>query len=666
MSLPQHPVTPRATAGSVPLTPFVLLGALWAAIAECWLAWACGRLVAAVAGHHPGPAFGSLFARAVIAGDWDTAFPGLSHPAIAVLFSVQIGVVVVVLFLAAVWWQRHRSHTEDALPSLARVSEMVELAPAGITARAQQLRPSLTGVAADDLHPDETGLPLGELLRARPLLGTATGPVLRASWEDVILALMGPRAGKTTALAVPMLLAAPGPALATSNKADLWAATHTARARTGRVWVFDPQAITRVPRSWWWDPIASVTSVEDAARLAGHFLQPIRHGKTGDDFWIKAAEDLLASLFLAAAASTSTLNDVQAWLADAADEEPVQRLHDGGWHQTARALRGRQRGAPETRDGIWETARTAAACLQDPVIMAWVTPPARPDVPRFDPDAFPVSSDTLLLLSKDGAGSSAPLVAALTDQVLRHGIRRAEERGGRLDPPLVAVLDEAANICPIADLPLAYSHFGSRGICAVTVLQNYAQGTGVWGRGMDTLWAAATIKLIGAGIDDPRFTADVSTLVGEHDVSTLSISRDPYGTATRQVSTRRQRILGPEHLRGLQRGTALLLASGTRPALLRLRPWFAGPRAAELAADTAASIRLISDAAEGERLARDLAGVGVPLIPPGDGSAPPPADPPRVWPATDEDDGSDGGPAAHGSRRAIPRVQQPGPHRRPR
>ncbi len=69
------------------------------------------------------------------------------------------------------------------------------------------------------------------------------------------------------------------------------------------------------------------------------------------------------------------------------------------------------------------------------------------------------------MLSKDGGGSAAPLVAALTDRVLRCAVRTAEDRGGRLDPPLLTVLDEAANVCRIADLPQLYSHLDRAAWC---------------------------------------------------------------------------------------------------------------------------------------------------------------------------------------------------------
>jgi len=76
---------------------------------------------------------------------------------------------------------------------------------------------------------------------------------------------------------------------------------------------------------------------------------------------------------------------------------------------------------------------------------------------------------------------------------------------------MVVVLDEAANICRIADLPELYSHLGSRGMVPVTILQSYQQGVSVWAsRGMAALWGAATKKGHRAGIDDPRHARDLA------------------------------------------------------------------------------------------------------------------------------------------------------------
>ena len=62
--------------------------------------------------------------------------------------------------------------------------------------------------------------------------------------------------------------------------------------------------------------------------------------------------------------------------------------------------------AIETREGVYETARTAAQCLRDPQIMAWITPPqSDDDCPLFDPDHLRRRQRHLYLLSKEGGAA---------------------------------------------------------------------------------------------------------------------------------------------------------------------------------------------------------------------------------------------------------------------
>jgi type IV secretory pathway TraG/TraD family ATPase VirD4 len=437
----------------------------------------------------------------------------------------------------------------------------------------------------------EIGLTLGTLLSP----GNRHAKTLFAGWEDTLVAFMAPRSGKTTALSVPFTLSAPGAVIATSNKSDLWAATAALREKDGSSsWLFDPQRITYQEQGFWWNPLRDLRTVEDADRLAGHFVLTVADDKKRD-LWGPAAQDLLAALFLAASGSDGSLHDVARWLAEPAVPTPIELLTDAGFTAMATSLRGAQNGAVETRDGIYQTARTAARCLSDPGIMAWVTPPVG-DMECLDPARFAASHDTLYLLSKSRS-AAAPLIAALTDTAMRAAERRAETLGGRLDPPLVVALDEAANICRIADLPDLYSHLGSRGITPVTILQSYEQGVTVWGEhGMAALWGAATIKLIGAGVDSPRLARDLSTLVGQHDVPIRSVSYTD-GRASEQVSLRRQDILEPAAIRALPPGTALLLATGLKPALLTLSPWYRGPQSAAIANSRDHAETLIRDAA---------------------------------------------------------------------
>ena len=549
----------------------------WGLAAAAWLAWLAARIAAALSGGHV-PSFSAGWIITVARWHTSQAWPGTPTILVALIAAalacavITAGVIVWRVIAARI------PRPGDPVAALSGDPQITPLTPVPAATTAIRLRPSLARADPRSLPAADTGLLLGDL--KRPF---GRGPALFASWEDTITAFMAPRSGKTTALSIPCVLSAPGAVVATSNKADLWAATAQIRAGPGSaVWLFDPQLITGSGQRWWWNPLAGLASVEAAHRLAAHFVLTV-DDNTRRDLWGPAAQDLLCALFLAAASSGRSLRECGRWLADAGSPIPAELLAAAGFGALAASLRGAQNGAPETRDGIYQTARTAAKCINDEDIMAWVAPPRGKDLPAFGPAGFAAGRDTLYLLTESRSAAS-PLIAALTDAVMRAGRRQAERNGGRLDPPMAVILDEAANICRIADLPELYSHLGSRGMVPVTILQSYQQGVAVWGEpGMAALWGASTKKVIGAGIDDPRHARDLATLVGQHDVPVISVSYGD-GRASQQVSLRRQEILEAADIRALAPGSALLLATGARPALISLRPWYSGPHAPQITA----------------------------------------------------------------------------------
>jgi type IV secretory pathway TraG/TraD family ATPase VirD4 len=616
---------------------WIVLIVAWGVVAVGGLFWLAGGIANWFTGHGlSGPAFDFQFGRNLFDKGPSRLWPDTPVILIAVVFGLElvtIGIPVAILVVNA---SRRQRGGGEALRSLAAEQHLVDLTPAGVRRRALALRPALhdemtSSRERKNLPLSEAGVPLGEL--------QPRGPELRASWEDVALAIMAPRSGKTTAVAIPAILEAPGAAVVTSNKADVWAATWEIREReTGeQAWVFDPQRITYMPHTWWWNPLKGVRSFDAALRLATHFMQEVEQEEGGDEaFWVSAASDVLTALFLAAGLMydvqdkrgdpeprQGSLYDVYGWLSDPLNPEPVEILKARD-QATAASLDARQTSADDTREGIFEYARTACRCLRSPLIMRWVIPPhiqlqgvmddddsslgsiglddLRGDV-EFDPVGFARTRQTMYLLSKDGAGGAAPLVAALTDRIMVEATREAERQyRGRLDPPMVVVLDEAANICKIADLPALYSHMGSRGIFVLTILQSRPQAREVWGRGFETMWSAATIKLIGAGIDDPELADDISRLVGDHDISVRSVSTGAGGSYSESIALRKEAIMSTSSVRAMPKGTAILLATGALPASLKLLPWFEGPRRDEIREATRYAQKAMEDAA---RPARD-------------------------------------------------------------
>ncbi|BCW12845.1 hypothetical protein NtRootA2_41270 (plasmid) [Arthrobacter sp. NtRootA2] len=536
-----------------------------------------------------GSVTGAVHLGSMIAGDgqklpanpFELVFSLFSHkvtwPPAATAFLIGFGVVIValaVLVVRAVLRRRSkRSRVDVAAQHMAKGKDLRALSLRGATATAERL-----GVKGSP------GVPVG-----KTVLG---GQMVYGSWEDMHIDVWGPRTGKTTSRAIPAILAAPGAALVTSNKRDIVDGTRDVRAAEGPVWVFDPQAVALEEPNWWWNPLSYVTDEVRAARLADHFAAGSRgpDAKT-DAYFDPAGQDLLAGLLLAAALDGRPITQVHTWLTRPADDEAVDILKTHGFLQTSNAVGGVVNAPEKQRGGVYGTALQMASCLTNRQVARWVTPQGENDErPQFDPAEFVRSKGTLYSLSKEGKGTAGPLVTALTVAT----VEAAEELavyspGGRLATPMIGVLDEAANVCRWRELPNLYSHYGSRGIVLMTILQSWSQGVEVWGRdGMRKLWSAANIKVYGGGVAEAEFLNELAQLVGEYRYSNMTKSRSKQGTSYSHDDDRKERTLDVSDLASFPRGRAIMFASGAPAALLETVPWMTGPHAGAVRASIAA------------------------------------------------------------------------------
>ncbi len=424
------------------------------------------------------------------------------------------------------------------------------------------------------------GLPIGRTI--------AGNQMLFSSWEDVSVDIWGPRTGKTTSRAIPAIMAAPGAVVVTSNKRDIVDATRGPREAVGDVWVFDPQQIIGEPAGWWWNPLSYVRDEVHARILADLFAAGSRDLQaTTDAFFDSAGRDLLAGLLLAAAVADLPIVRVYEWLCRPGDDEPAELLVEAGLPLTAGAVSAAVLAPDRQRAGVYATAQQAVSFLTNREALPWITP--QPDDGRPRPELVPAElvagPHTLYAVSKEGRGTLGPLVAGLTVAVTEAAEARAKvSPGGRLPVPLVAVLDEAANVCRWPDLPDLYSHYGSRGIVIMTILQSWSQGVQVWGvHGMRKLWSAANIRVYGGGVAEVEFLGELAQLTGEFD--RLERSRtDAKGGSSSTHSVRSERVLEVADLAALPRGRALLIPSGGKPVLIGTQPWMDGPHAPAITA----------------------------------------------------------------------------------
>ncbi|MEV0712763.1 type IV secretory system conjugative DNA transfer family protein [Nocardia aurea] len=450
---------------------------------------------------------------------------------------------------------------------MARGKELVDLGHAATAAKAQTLKVRL---AADDAP----GVLIGETI--------ADGARLYGSYEDLHLDIWGPRQGKSTSRVIPAIMDAPGAVVATSNKRDVVDATRGPRARKGTVRVFDPQGIAgSVDPNFYWNPLDWVLAdqfgaQERAAELAGHFADA-GEADNRDAFFDPEGEDLLAGLFLAAALAKEPITKVFEWVTKVDDRRPIEILSGNGYPLLAGAMSDQYYAPDRQRGGVFSTAKKMASCLKYERIRPWVCAPTVGEAPReaFDAAEFVKSHDTLYPLSKEGKGTSSPLITAMCAAVAREAEIEGTFHGGRLPTPMLMVLDEAANIVRWRDLPKQYSHFGSRGVVVMTVLQSWAQGVRCWGlEGMQALLSAANVLVLGSGLRDSGFLRDMSELVGQHYELSTSVSRSAKnGEKSTSTSRITEITLHASDIAALPRGRALVFTSGHRPTLARCVPW---------------------------------------------------------------------------------------------
>lgn len=485
------------------------------------------------------------------------------------VFVLMIAVLTVLGIALAIGWRRSGSgalRVDNRARDMAHSRDMAAMMEKAQAKDSERLR--ATGASA--------GVPLARLVN--------NSKRLLASWEWVQVWIMGPRAGKTSCVCVPQILETGGPVVTTSNKRDIVDMTRGPRSRVGEVWVFDVQDIIGEPASWFWNPLTFVTDRERAAKLASVFESAVtRAGDRGDAYFGPAAKALCSNYIWAAAVGNRPITDVFRWVNNETDFTAVTILRQAGEFAAAESLERTQMLTDRQRDGIFGAVRDWVAVLGDPAVVSWIRSDGDINRREFNIERFVKSTDTIYLISREGGGSARALTAALVMAILTTAEKIASQQpGGRLSPPIMAVLDEAANVVRWPELPDLYSHYGSRGIIVSTFFQSFSQGVEAFGEhGMQKLWSASNVRVAGAGLSEEKFLPFLASLIGDRDVVKRSRSSQRGGAST-STSVQRERTLDAADLAQLPRGRAVLMSSGFPAALVKLEHFSERPYARDV------------------------------------------------------------------------------------
>ena len=417
----------------------------------------------------------------------------------------------------------------------------------------------------------------------RLTLGRNAGKLVAAEPRQSAIVVGPTQTGKTTGFAIPAILEWNGPVVATSVKTDLLRETIAARSaiKDARTFVYDPTASTGLP-SIGWTPLIEGLTWQGAQRVAEWLVRGARTSASSSeaaDFWYGATAKLLAPILLAAACSGGSMAQVVAWI-DSQESGRVERaLEENDEEEALNAFEAIALWDDRTRGSVYATAQTVLIAYVDPGVLASA-----------------MSSELRAERLLDGGWHTAylcapaheqrrlqPLFATLVQEIIAHAYAHTTETGKPLDPPLLLVLDECANIAPLRDLATLASTGAGQGIQLVSVFQDMAQIYAVYGRDhAPTIVSNHRAKVILSGIADPQTLEYVSRLLGDEQVPLTSSTSSMHGRSTTESLSFRH--LAPANvLREMRPGQGVLVYGHLAPTRIALRPWFKDRRLRRIA-----------------------------------------------------------------------------------
>ena len=427
----------------------------------------------------------------------------------------------------------------------------------------------------------------------RLALGRYRGRLLHAEHRHALVAFGPPQSGKSAGLAVPALLEWDGPAVASSIKTDLLAATLHRRRRLGTVFVFDPFALAGATANSW-SPLHGARTWDGALEVAWRLAAAgalDQRSVEGGDFWAIAAEQRLAPLLFAAAGTGASIDSVVRWAHGQGARELHQALATLSGDATNEA---ELDGANAAYDAVsaFETQADRTRSSIEATVQALLRAYRFARVAR-SASGCEITADRLLderatlYLIGDAKASKLlrPIFLALLSEVVDRAYERATLAGGRLDLPLLLCLDEAGNVAPLPNLAEVASTAPSHNIQLVSIFHDLAQARSRYGQQAETVVNSHRARMLLPGVADLETLRYFAGLVGEEEARDQTRTTGAGGTS-RSTARRRRPLLAPEALRQLPERHALLLYGRLPPAQIRLRMWFNDRRLRRLASSS--------------------------------------------------------------------------------
>ena len=209
--------------------------------------------------------------------------------------------------------------------------------------------------------------------------------------------------------------------------------------------------------------------------------------------------------------------DVVRWVDVQEVEEVFDVLTAAGARSALQAMQAAWGRDERQRSAVYTTAETVVEVFADPAVAASESAASTAGpAERIDPVGLLDGNDTLYLCAPaHDQRRLRPLFATLVTQVVEAAYERSGVGANRSTRPLLVVLDEAANVAPLAELDVLASTAAGHGVQLVTVWQEHRQLQARYGTRAGSVVNNHRVKVFLSGIADPGTLEHASTLVGE-------------------------------------------------------------------------------------------------------------------------------------------------------
>lgn len=435
---------------------------------------------------------------------------------------------------------------------------------------------------------------LGDWETPGRLPGRPDRTVVAKPGEHHVILLGASRSGKTSRIYIPNLLQEMGANFVVcSIRNDILDQTINYRRTQGPVTAYDPEGLAeRQVVSSVWSIVQAARTYADAQRIVETIVGAQAPDKGGEEsaFFSAQVRNTLPGLLLAANLGGYSLRDVIAWVnrsdvdeAGANQGKPFTKaiaiLQEEGEAEAATPLIGLGSMEERTRENVVASISAALQPYQKPGVLNLAD---GDDSLVFDPHEFVRSKEPwthYLIASVNGQKDLGKVFANHIVEILDAAMAAANDNGGRLEKPLIFLLDEAANLAPIPDLDAWVTTAAGANVMFVLGYHNLSQMQHRIKGDASTVWANCHARLVFHSTADPETIRLLETLGGHREVEITNVSFDDV---EKQVGSSEGRtlvpLIGAKTVREQEEGRAILLLGNLPPIKdLKLRAWYEDP-----------------------------------------------------------------------------------------